>query len=153
MQRGSLALPTWLPCLYFDSQYDCHDVIYIFFLSAQIPWNKTSTIKRMSRRGPLFCLLYQEGFSVDSSIEFYQFCIVLKFGFIVEQSIILSSPMLPIFFKMVTDEICFCIDANKACTPRQYGSCVFVLMHNVAAMMSYVFASCRYRYLETKLLK
>ena len=98
MQRGSLALPTWLPCLCFDSQYGCHDVICIFFVSAQIPWNKTRTIKRMSGRGPLFCLLYQEVFSVDSSIEFDQFCIVLKFGFIVEPSIILSSPMLPIFF-------------------------------------------------------
>ena len=57
------------------------------------------------------------------------------------------------FFKMVTDEICFCIHANKAYTLRQYRSRVFVLMGNVAAMMSYVFASCRYRYLETKLLK
>lgn len=84
---------------------------------------------------------------MDSSIEFYQFCTVLKFAFIVEPSIILSSPMLPIFFffKMVTDEICFCIHANKAYTRRQYRSRVFVLIGNVAAMMSYVFASCRYR--------
>ena len=98
MQRGSLALPTWLLCLCFDSQYGCRDVICIFFVSAQIPWNKTSTIKRMSRRRSLLCLLYQEGCSVDSSIEFYRFCIGLKFGFIVEPSIMLSSPMLPFFF-------------------------------------------------------
>ena len=46
----------------------------------------------------LLFALSRSGFPVDSSIEFYQFCIVLKFGFIVEPSIILSSPMLPIFF-------------------------------------------------------
>ena len=32
-----LASPTWQPCLCFNSQYGCQDVICIRFMSAQIP--------------------------------------------------------------------------------------------------------------------
>ena len=80
-------------------------------------------------------------FSIVSATEFNQFGIVLRFDFIVEPSVMLLNSMTPIFFKMVTHEIFFCIRAYKGQQPRQYGGRFFVLIAIVATLVLHVFAS------------